>query len=251
VIEPPFSSDATFPSASYNAAAKIGIGVGFDWDKFGFSFGLFTLPSDEEHTGTTDYSNFSLAIGGTKYIIEGSYREYKGFYDENTPQYDSANFAHTGIYYQDPDLTGKYVKGNIVYVFSNKKFCIKSAYSSVYRQVKSAGSFISIANVYYEEVTSANKIIPRPSVIITGNMKTGAHYTYPEFRWASALRAIWCLASGFFFMARWLLPWKRSSGTTLIRMPIRLQAPIFHLLEMHGRLSVTILRGSYSRYIPR
>ena len=48
------------------------------------------------------------------------------------------------------------------YVFNDKKFAIKAGYTSIYRQLRSAASFIAVGNVYYTELNSNNAIVPRP-----------------------------------------------------------------------------------------
>ena len=137
-------SDTSYSASSYTAEAKTGIGFTLDWDILGVAFGIYSFPGDEAHKGSTDYFNFSLTFGSAKYFLETSYRRYTGFYDANSPNYD-ADFAQTGIYYQDPDLRVTVGQARFIYVFKNKKFAIKSAFSSTYRQIKSSASWIGLA----------------------------------------------------------------------------------------------------------
>lgn len=173
-------TDTSFSAVSYTAEAKTGIGFTLDWDILGIAFGVYSFPGDETHKGKTDYSNFALSFGGAKYFLETSYRRYKGFYDVNSPNYDTA-FEETGIYYQDPDLTATAGQVRFFYVFRNKKFAIKSAYTSTYRQLKSSASLIGLANFYYKEFTSVNGIVPRPLSGLYGDYETWSGLFVPGF----------------------------------------------------------------------
>ena len=140
-------TDTSFSAVSYTTEAKTGLGFSFDWDILGFSLGVYSFPGDEAHKGKTDYYNFALSFGGAKYFLETSYRRYTGFYDANSPSYDTS-FEQTGIYYQDPDLTTASGQVRFFYVFRHKKFAVKAAYTSTYRQLRSsAGSFQSPCHV--------------------------------------------------------------------------------------------------------
>jgi hypothetical protein len=161
LIDQKFNPSDTSGSVNYNADSRTGYGVDLDWDIFSISLGLFGVPGDIEHKGETTTFNFSFSVGNPKYFAEFSYRKYKGFYDINSMNYLS-DFDETGVYEQNPDLAGALVKGKMFYVFNDKKFAIKAGYTSIYRQLRSAASFIAVGNVYYSELNSSTGIVPAP-----------------------------------------------------------------------------------------
>ena len=137
-------------------------GVEFSYDKISFSFGYkSTAPKDKAKKGETKFLNFGFNIGGNKWIIEGSYRKYQGFYENNTVNYDTS-FKTTGIYFNQPTLRSTLHKVKFLYFSNHKRFAFKSCYSSSYRQIKSAFTWIVTANAYYNTLRSDSSIIPAP-----------------------------------------------------------------------------------------
>ncbi len=138
-------------------------GIEINYDKISVSFGYATRPpKDKEHKGNTSHYNFGFNIGGNQWIVEGAYRKYHGFYEKNTPKYDSAAFAQTKNYYNLPSLNSTLYKLKFLYFHNHNKFAFKSCYSSSYRQIKSAATWIITANAYYNTLNSDSTIIPYP-----------------------------------------------------------------------------------------
>ena len=137
-------------------------GLEFSYDKLSFSFGYKTTPPvNKDKKGETKFFNFGFNIGGSKWIMEGSYRRYQGFYEKNTLNYDST-FKKTGIYYNDPSLRSTLHKLKFIYFTNHKRFAFKSCYSSSYRQIKSSFTWIITANAYYNTLKSDSSIFPLP-----------------------------------------------------------------------------------------
>lgn len=137
-------------------------GVEFSYDKISFSIGYkSTPPKNKAQKGETKFFNFGFNIGGNKWIIEGSYRRYQGFYEKNTLNYDTT-FKTTGIYFNQPSLRSTLHKLKFLYFSNHKRFAFKSCYSSSYRQIKSAFTWVITANAYYNTLKSDSSIIPMP-----------------------------------------------------------------------------------------
>jgi hypothetical protein len=137
-------------------------GVELSYDKLSVSFGYKSQPpKDKEKKGKTDYYNFGFNFGGNRWILEANYRTYKGFYEKNTGNYDTS-FKRTGIYSKAQNLESSLYKLKFLYFTNHHKFAFKSCYSSSYRQIKTAATWIITANAYYNTLNSDSSIIPNP-----------------------------------------------------------------------------------------
>jgi hypothetical protein len=136
-------------------------GIEINYDKFNFSFGWKNPSNKVAQKGDTKYRNLNLNIGGNKWILENSYRSYKGFYNKNTSRYDTS-FHTTGIYDQNPRLTSESYKTKFLFFTNANKFSFKSGYSCNYHQLKSAFSFVLSGNIYYNRVNSDSSFFPTP-----------------------------------------------------------------------------------------
>ena len=154
---------------NYIAQANNISGIEFNYDKINFSFGYASIPpKNASKTGNTKHFNIGMNVGGNKWILETGYRRYQGFYDKNTPNYDTnyskvdtLNPGKTGIYTQFPHMVSTSYKMKFLYFTNNKRFSFKSGYSCSYRQLKSSFSWVITANGYYNTLNSDSSFIPR------------------------------------------------------------------------------------------
>lgn len=147
---------------NYMAEASLISGFEINYDKFNISFGYkSTPPKDFQKKGNTKYKNFVLNVGGNHWVIENSYRSYKGFYNKNTISYDTT-IKQTGIYDKLPTLHSEAYKTKFLFFTNANKFSFKSGYSCSYRQLRSAFSFVLSANIYYNRLNSDSSFIPYP-----------------------------------------------------------------------------------------
>ena len=151
-------------TSSYVAQANNVSGFSFDYDKISFSIG-WKSPVNEASIykkGKTDYSSFNFAFSGSKYRLESSYRRYRGFFDQNTPFYDT-NYTSSLPYNQNPSLVTRSFKVKGFYFFDkNGRFSYSSSYSDTSRQIKTAGTFLLVGNIYSLLMYSNSAIIPSP-----------------------------------------------------------------------------------------
>ncbi len=144
---------------SQTAEANLIYGFELNYDKFNVSFGT-KLPSNTTlQKGNTSYQNYMLNFGGNRWILENSYRKYKGFYNANTSSYDTS-FHTTGIYTQSPGLASEAYKTKFLFFTNSKRFSFKSGYSCNYHQLRSSFSFVLSANVYYNRLNSDSSFFP-------------------------------------------------------------------------------------------
>lgn len=146
-------------TVDYFADANEVTGVELAFDKFSFAFGFRSVPPKEaSRKGKTYHTSLTGSLGGNKWFVEGGYRRFKGFYDANTYRRD-VSFTDTSKYYYNPILHEE-LKAKFWYFFKHKKFSYKSAYSCIYRQLKTKGSFVVQGNLYYNHLAADSSLIP-------------------------------------------------------------------------------------------
>lgn len=64
---------------AYVAEANLIYGIELNYDKFNISLGFKNPSTQTKQKGDTKYRNIALNIGGNRWILENSYRSYKGF----------------------------------------------------------------------------------------------------------------------------------------------------------------------------
>ncbi len=125
--------------------------IGFNFSNiiltFGFSPGLkFGAKPNKGKTTSTD---FQLTVIGSKIITDLNYQSYKGFYVYNAKEFEiSKTNADTTVIRPDINVTSFGV--NTMYVFNNRKYSLRGAFSFTDVQRKSAGSFM--AGIYHSHV---------------------------------------------------------------------------------------------------
>ncbi|MES2133934.1 MAG: DUF4421 family protein [Bacteroidota bacterium] len=137
---------------SPNTYYTIGIHLSNVIVSFGFSPGLkFGAKKDK---GETKSKDFQLTVIGRKLVTDINYQRYRGFYIYNTGDFlNSAAGGDTTVIRPDINVTSFGINSN--YIFNNKKYSLRGAFSFTDVQIKSAGSFM--AGVYHNHVVfSAN-----------------------------------------------------------------------------------------------
>jgi hypothetical protein len=148
---------------SYQTLANFITGITIHYDKLSLFAGIKT-PGDvlqQARKGKTRSSQFNIAVTGIKLRVEASARFYRGFFENNSPEY-IPDFTDTTAYYQDPDMRNTSLKLKGFYFLNRKKrFSYGAAYINNVRQLKSAGSFIICSNIYHYKINSANPLVPQ------------------------------------------------------------------------------------------
>lgn len=137
----------------YLADANSITGIEIDYDKVSFSFGAKTSPSNEALKGKTTTRNLNLSVGGNKWILETSIRNFKGFYDDFTSRYDTSYRAGQP-YYQNRSMKVEQAKAKFMYFSNHKKFAYKAGYGFTCRQLKSAFTWVLGGNFYVNKTST-------------------------------------------------------------------------------------------------
>ncbi len=159
-----YKADSSF--LDYYADARYASGFDISYDKFSISFNTRTVPPDNANKkGKTYYNNFQVNFGGNKWMIETSTRYFRGFYEMQSLHLMQADTTisqqelNERPYYLKPNMSNLVAKGKFFYFTNNKKFSYRSAYSGVYRQLKSAFSPIISGNIYFNRLSSDTNFI--------------------------------------------------------------------------------------------
>jgi hypothetical protein len=159
-ISQKIETDSTGKSpVKYQADAVNSFGFIVDYKKLLLQVGFRTGKVDEFKKGRSQYSNLMLNIGGNKFLFETTYRRYKGFYDQNTPNYLSS-YNDTLPYFINNNLEAVRFKMKGIYFSNYRKFAYRSVYSCGYRQLKSNATWIYTPSIYREKISSSKGIIP-------------------------------------------------------------------------------------------
>jgi hypothetical protein len=134
---------------NYFAESKLNTGLEMSYDKFSLGIAFKSTPQkNNSGKGNTKTFNSNLNFGGNKWFLENSVRYFKGFYDSNTPNYDTT-FKETGNYYYQPNFTNTLFRSKFLYFTNHKRYSFRSAYICNYRQLKSGATWIFSANTSY------------------------------------------------------------------------------------------------------
>jgi len=162
---------------SYVARSSKVTGICVGYDKISFSLGITTPIAESEivRKGKTKYYDYSLAFTGHAYRLELGFRSYKGFYEQNTPNYDSA-FTDTSAYFQRPTMQNVLIKSKFLYFFNNRRFSYSAAYTNTYRQLKTAGSLFAYSDIFYNALFDPNGFLPAQVDSLYGKYRTLAAF---------------------------------------------------------------------------
>jgi hypothetical protein len=145
----------------YNAEANITTGLTLAWEKIAFTLNLrTTAPEFSNKKGQTEYRNLRLAVGGTKWLAETSYRRFKGFYELQSSRLQADSlYDPDEPYFLNPSMENRDIKGKFFYFTNHEKFSYKAAYNGVHRQLKTAFSPVITANVHHQILATDSTFI--------------------------------------------------------------------------------------------
>jgi len=146
---------------NYYAESNQVTGIEINYDKLNIAFGFRSTPQ-ANHTkgkGSTTTLNGTFNVGGNKWFLENSLRYFKGFYDNNTGNYDTT-FKTSGDYFLQPNLTNTLVRSKFFYFTNHKRFSFRSNYACNYRQLRSSATWVLSANLNYCYLKNDSSFFP-------------------------------------------------------------------------------------------
>lgn len=149
-------------SIAFKSTAPETFGFGIAYDKISIAYDYRTVqPSDITlfKTGYNKVNSLALNLGGNHWMLENSWRRFKGFYDNNTAQ-NFAGYDSTKPYFQNPSMQSSTLRSKFLIFRNSNRFAYKSAYGNMYRQLKSAASLLLSGNIYHQKLTSDTAFVP-------------------------------------------------------------------------------------------
>lgn len=157
-----FSDSLAKTSINFKSTAPETFGFGLAYDKLSIAYDYRTVQPDDNtlfKTGYNKVNSLSFNFGGNHWMLENSWRRFRGFYDDNTNQ-NFAGYDTTKPYFQNPSMQSSTLRSKFI-IFSNyNRFAYKSAYGNMYRQLKSAATLLVAGNIYHQKLTSDTAFVP-------------------------------------------------------------------------------------------
>jgi len=148
-------------------------GFVFNYDKFQLWLTWSPKPPDNNNgKGHTEVFNLGLNVGDNRWVSENYFRKFRGFYDDKTPSYDSANFNKTKQYNLRPSMVSSLFMTRFMHFTNYKKFAYKSGFGCNYRQLKSAFSLIVGGSLSAFNLRNDSAIMPLQSRYLYGDYGT-------------------------------------------------------------------------------
>lgn len=147
-------------SSSFQANYKAAVGFDLSYRAFQLSIGFRskTFAMDENIHGKTNYKNFALGVHLKPIYIQAIYRNYSGFYDNQSKNYDTTLKVSDPFYYRN-DLRNIYSKLYFMWYSNKDEYSYGSVFSYSERQRKGRGSFLLAGQMYHSSIRADSAII--------------------------------------------------------------------------------------------
>lgn len=181
-------NDKDIPVIDYrpNALPAIGIGATYRGLTLNIAYGGIDFLNTGAKRGTTEKFDVQVRLYTRKWAIDASGQLYKGYYlyPQGLALTDKKN------YYIRPDLQVSAAGISAYRLFNYKRFTLRPAFVNDEQQIKSAGSFMTGAELFYIKGRGDSSIIPSAlaSLYERNNIKNvqviaigpGAGYAYTQ-----------------------------------------------------------------------
>ncbi|MDH4093136.1 MAG: DUF4421 domain-containing protein [Cyclobacteriaceae bacterium] len=147
-----------------NDKTLLKISTSYRWFSFSISAAPEFLPGngDNDLKGESKATSFSLGLNFSHWIQGITYSRFKGYYLENTGDFDPGWIKDVDPYVQFPDFVYQRFHGQTAYKF-NEMFSFNALSVQTERQLRSAGTFMPVLSYEYyitddqAELTGQNK----------------------------------------------------------------------------------------------
>ena len=149
-------------SIAFKSTAPETFGFGFAYDKISLAYDYRTVQPDDNtlfKTGYNKTNSLALNLGGNHWMLENSWRRFRGFYDNNTAQ-NFTGYDSTQPYFQNPSMQSSTFRSKFLIFRNSNRFAYKSAYGNMHRQMKSAATLMLSGNLYHQKLTSDTAFVP-------------------------------------------------------------------------------------------
>jgi hypothetical protein len=139
-------------------------GIVINYDKFQLSLSKgVNPPTNAGSKGHSDIFNIGLNVGDNRWVSENYFRRFKGFYNVNSPSFDSLNFSKTGKYFLQPSMLSSLFMTRFMHFRNYRNYAYKAGFGCNYRQLKNAISLVYGASFSVFNLKNDSSIIPLKS----------------------------------------------------------------------------------------
>jgi hypothetical protein len=137
------------------------MGVGVNFHDFGLSLAtkIPFLQNNEAQLGETKRFGLQSYVYTNRFTVDLFTSFSKGYYLRNSNQHFGTYTK--GIEYQRPDIASSNIGLSVNYIFNNRKFSYKAAFSDTDRQKKNAGSFLAGGSILSYRTKADSSFVPR------------------------------------------------------------------------------------------
>lgn len=151
-------NDKDIPAIDYrpNAHPAIGIGATYRGLTLNIAYGGIDFLNTGAKRGTTEKLDVQVRLYTRKWAVDASGQLYKGYYlyPQGLALPDNRN------YYTRPDLQVSVAGMSAYRLFNYKRFTLRPAFVNDEQQIKSAGSFLAGAELFYVKGRGDSSLIP-------------------------------------------------------------------------------------------
>lgn len=159
------------------------LGINYRWLSFSISATPKFIPGNNDNTlkGNTKASSYAFAFNFDHWNQALSYTRVKGYYLNNTGDYNPGWVKDVDPFVQFPDLVYTSYYGHTAYKF-NKNFSFNAVSAQTERQLKSAGTFMPVLSYNYYIIDDQTALTGQNSSQKQNNLEAllslGYFYTY-------------------------------------------------------------------------
>lgn len=153
------------PDIQYRSDANRASGIAVYWDKFSLAFDYKVNIPDSARIrryGKSNYFNFALNFGSGNWMVESSFRKFRGFYDLNSAAYTNDFDPVVSAFFQNPDLVLASHKFKFLWYTNKDHFSPRAPYNCIYRQVKTSAAWVWVSNLGFSRMNTSLSLVPPP-----------------------------------------------------------------------------------------
>lgn len=159
-----------------NVSTSIGLALSYKYFAFSYSFKIPYLYRDAEKYGNSTYRDMKFSYIKRKFIVSGIFKQYKGFYIENTTSLFTSWFEDNPRP-QRLDIEYMYLGLEGFWVFNNKKFSSDAYFNQKDLQYKNAFSLLAMGDLGITQLKGDTFLIPKETGY-TGELSEMKKFNY-------------------------------------------------------------------------
>jgi len=142
-----------------NVSTSMGLAASYKFITLSYSFKIPYTTRKADKYGSSTYRDFKFTFTKQKFIASGIFRQYKGFYIENTTSLFTSWFENNQRP-QRPDIQYTYLGMEGFWIFNNRKFSSDAFFTQKDIQYKSAFSLLAMGDLGITQLKGDTVLIP-------------------------------------------------------------------------------------------